>query len=398
MMFLDYDDLKLILPRRVRLSKKPYFSIKKLLKSFSNLNLFLGLVFWLMIILIIGTITQKNIGLYQAQIKYFSSWYFWLGPIPLPSAKPTIGLMLLGLISQLFYKTQFFNLKKMGVTIAHIGAFLLLLGSVVTSFLSHEGSMIIPEGETIDFIMDHHQLEVAFYEESNPTNPQLFAFETLEKNTNLSILTVPFTLKILNLYHNSKFVNRVESKSSDSYVGFAKRFEVIEDVRAIEETENQGAMNFEITTGSGIEKYSIIQNMPVSQSIVFNNKTYYIELRNKRTYLPFSIHLVDFEKTFHPSTNLPKSFKSTVFLVDGGIKQKSVIQMNEPLRYKNYTFYQSSFSNGEQGEITNLAVVRNDGRLFPYIASIVLCLGLLIHLLINSALFFKKYNQSENAQ
>ena len=91
---------------------------------------------------------------------------------------------------------------------------------------------------------------------------------------------------------------------------------------------------------------------------------------------------------------LPKSFKSTVYLIDTNIKQKSIIQMNEPLRYMNYTFFQSSFSQDQDGEITNLAVVKNYGRIFPYVSSIIICIGLLIHLLTNATKLFKKNDKN----
>jgi len=54
--------------------------------------------------------------------------------------------------------------------------------------------------------------------------------------------------------------------------------------------------------------------------------------------------------------------------------------MNEPLRYKGYTFYQASFSENSQGETTDLAVVKNEGELLPYVSTILITLGLIIHL------------------
>jgi hypothetical protein len=57
--------------------------------------------------------------------------------------------------------------------------------------------------------------------------------------------------------------------------------------------------------------------------------------------------------------------------------------MNEPLRYSGYTFFQASFIEGLDKEATVLAVVKNYGRLFPYISSIIMSVGLLLHLLIN---------------
>jgi hypothetical protein len=57
--------------------------------------------------------------------------------------------------------------------------------------------------------------------------------------------------------------------------------------------------------------------------------------------------------------------------------------MNEPLRHSGYTFFQASFIEGLDKEATVLAVVKNYGRLFPYISSIIMSVGLLLHLLIN---------------
>lgn len=348
-----------------------------------------------MFVLILGTIAQKEIGLYHAQIKFFSSWFFWLGPLPLPSAKPVLGIILLGLISQVIFNTNFKNPKKLGISIGHIGSVLLLLGGLVTSYFSQEGVMIIPEGETVNYISDYHELELSIESKDDPSPPILIPGKNFNRLSE-ELAEKPFKLHVTKLYLNSRFEKRNESNLSEDNVGFAKIYKIIEEPVMVEDTDNQAAMDFEIHEEDIIKKYSIVQNMPIVQTFTFKNKTYAIELRNKRTTLPFSIQLIDFEKRLHPSTNLPKSFKSTVFLIDGNIKQKNVIQMNEPLRYKGYTFYQSAFSEGQEGEITNLAVVKNYGRTFPYIASIIISIGLLIHLLITSSQLFKKHNkQSE---
>ena len=56
--------------------------------------------------------------------------------------------------------------------------------------------------------------------------------------------------------------------------------------------------------------------------------------------------------------------------------------MNEPLRHNGYTFFQASFIDDSEVETTVLATVKNYGRLFPYISSIIMSIGLLIHLLV----------------
>ena len=67
-----------------------------------------------------------------------------------------------------------------------------------------------------------------------------------------------------------------------------------------------------------------------------------------------------------------------------------LIKMNEPLRYKGYTFYQASFIEGKLKDTSVLAVVKNYGRLFPYISSIIMCFGLLVHMILKISLRFKR--------
>jgi hypothetical protein len=56
--------------------------------------------------------------------------------------------------------------------------------------------------------------------------------------------------------------------------------------------------------------------------------------------------------------------------------------MNEPMRHKGYTLYQSSFDLSGEKPFTVLHVVRNRGRIFPYAASLIMALGLILHLAI----------------
>ncbi len=68
----------------------------------------------------------------------------------------------------------------------------------------------------------------------------------------------------------------------------------------------------------------------------------------------------------------------------------AVIEMNSPLRYRGYTFYQTSFKENENSQATILTVVKNSGQLFPYIASIVIVFGLMLHLILSLSSSIKK--------
>ena len=114
-----------------------------------------------------------------------------------------------------------------------------------------------------------------------------------------------------------------------------------------------------------------------------------VQLRPYRTYLPFEIELIDFKKEMHPGTNVAKSFSSQINLIENDVSRKVLIKMNEPLRHYDYTFYQASFIEDGDQQTTVLATVKNYGRMFPYISSIIMCIGVLLQMIIRLPKLFK---------
>jgi hypothetical protein len=127
---------------------------------------------------------------------------------------------------------------------------------------------------------------------------------------------------------------------------------------------------------SGVLLYAA-DRFPTPVSI--GGKTVFFSLRRKTHPLPVTVRLLDFKKTEHPGTSKAKSFESRVIISTPELAREVVISMNKPLRYDDYSFYQSSYSQMEKTEASTLAVVQNPGRIIPYIASIVISLGLIIH-------------------
>lgn len=94
--------------------------------------------------------------------------------------------------------------------------------------------------------------------------------------------------------------------------------------------------------------------------------------------------LLDFNMTLYPNSGIPKSYESKVSIkTEDGLERDVLISMNKPLRYKDLTFFQSSYYIAPDGtEYTVLAVVKNFGRLLPYISSLWIFLGLIIHFIV----------------
>lgn len=234
---------------------------RRLLTLFADTRVFFFTLLWLMVLLVLGTLAQKNLGLFVAQKLYFSAWILWLGQtIPTPGGAATMVLLTLSLLCKTV--TDHWTWARLGTLVTHIGALTLLGGGLLTALLSAEWVMRIEEGQSKSYMVD-------------------------------------------------------------------------------------------VTAGI----------MPPP-----------------RTDLPFALSLEDFDMQLHPGTSMAKSYTSHVVVEDGTLRWPATISMNAPLRYKGYTFYQSSFEEMNTHDATVLAVVKNPVRLFPYLASGLMCLGLLIHL------------------
>ena len=235
------------------------------------------------------------------------------------------------------------------------------------------------------YFENYYNKELVLVNDSNQDYEEYTTFNDIilyENNILSNDLTIPFEFKVINFFRNCEPVKK-DHIGDKNYHGLAKNF-YLEKLDIDKEYErNISGIIIDVMgedlANNGI--YIIFQGQPIRQPIVYNGNKFYIELRNTRTYLPFEIELIDFKKILHPSTDIPKSFSSDINLIENTIPRHVLIKMNEPLRHRGYTFYQSSFFEGELSDISVLAVVKNYGRLFPYISSIIMCIGILMHLI-----------------
>ena len=111
-----------------------------------------------------------------------------------------------------------------------------------------------------------------------------------------------------------------------------------------------------------------------------------LQLRFRREYKPYSVTLDDVRRVDSSASDTPRDYSSFVTFNDPatGTEQPGRIWMNNPVRYKGETFYQSQYSqvqlpDGQVGEMTGLQVVENAGWLIPYVACVLAFWGMLAH-------------------
>ena len=360
---------------------------RKTTRRLSQPDVFFYCGLWLLVLLFCGTVAQRDIGLYQAQLKYFSSFFFWFYGLPLPAGWTVMGIILTSLSLKTLFYTEDIK-KNLGSFITHTGIILLITGGFITTLFSQEGYMTIAEGEQSQIISDYHNVELAITDKTSG-EMESFSQKLLKKQNILKAKKGGFKIRIKDFIRNTEPVQR-ETLKSYPFKGFARVFELKRKPLEKMNEDNIAGLIFQILNNGKEEVYSVFEGMPIKQTIKQKDKTYIAELRPLRTYLPFFIHLIDFEKDYYPGTDKPRSYKSLIEIKDNFGTQKRVIKMNQPLRHKSWTFYQSSFIEEEESEATVLAVIKNSGRAFPYLSSLIICFGLLIHIILNISFFKRK--------
>ena len=330
-----------------------------------------------MLYLVIGTVAQKYIGLYEATKIFFSSPILMLGGfIPLPGLPLLIGLIFINLSFKLLFKSPW-TWRNAGIIVTHIGVMLLLVGGLFTALFSSEGYIDLAPGQTKSFVTDYHT-RVFVVMDNEGTIIKRFEHDALSVGQTLTIPTTPLKIEILEACRHCKIIARQDA--TDAYQGMAQHMSLQADTPRKLNEENFSGLTFAIKGSDNNGVYTVLEGIPKLPKVTADDKTYHIELRREQRKLPFRIELLEFKREMHPGTAMAKAYSSRVRIYDGDAQWESLIQMNEPLRYKGYSFFQSSFIETPSGDMSVLAVVWNAGRTFPYLSGIAVCLGMILHM------------------
>lgn len=353
------------------------YSMHSLLQFFARPVILFYLFPWLMCILVLGTISQRYIGLYESERLFFSSTIIWAGPLPLPGMVPVLALLGLSLTAKLILKSPW-NKQKVGTIVTHMGALLLLVGGLLTAITAEEGVIVFAPQEAVSVVSDYHQRELAVFK--NDSLLLSLPHDAIQKGQPIHHVELPFSVQVANVCRNCEVV--LQSDSSKTYRGLAEKMMIKPAPLRKENEENLFGAVLEISGSDPQQdgRYIAFEPMPRQPSITVGEDRYAFVARKVQRPLPFTVRLESFQKFAYPGSSMAREYESIVSIIDGDVTWQSPIRMNEPLRYKGYTLYQSSFIDVGGQQLSVLAVVRNAGRVFPYISSIVMCVGLLIHL------------------
>lgn len=119
------------------------------------------------------------------------------------------------------------------------------------------------------------------------------------------------------------------------------------------------------------------------------DRMYWVNFANRRIDAGISLLLKNFKVGRYQGTMRASSYESEVEVPGLG---EQVISMNEPLHFKDYTFYQASFEQDEKGQPTAsvLSVNYDPGLWLKYLGSFLIVLGSILLFYFKRATFFSK--------
>jgi hypothetical protein len=378
----------------------------RFLGSFGLCVTLLGL---LLLLTFFGTLEQRFASIYDVQKKYFESLLLtnvrWSESSTIPVLLPGAYLVLSALAVNLIVG-GLIRIRKgtatLGVIITHVGMLVLLAAGVVEHHFSTKGTMALAEadlGPSFRRVSDEFQawfewdLVVAEHQPDGSVVERLIPWEDLEdlgpeEGRTFADPALPFDVRVSGWCRNAIVV---AARGAGSVEGAALERRTPDRAQAERNTPGLVATLRSKAGASGVAPRAVLharQRFPwrVRHGGPAGPVTYDLDLRLRRWDVPFALELESAVGRYHPGTDRPKEFTSRVVKLEEGTREPVVITMNQPLRHRGYTFFQSGFEAGgvEDGvdvpTRTVLAVVRNPADAWPEIACWIMAAGLLLHL------------------
>jgi hypothetical protein len=374
---------------------------KTLLSFFTSLQVTVVLLVMSIILIFVATIDQVNLGIWAVQAKYFRSFLVFY-PIPgtqlsipiFPGGYLVGGMLLLNLIAVHVYRFRF-SWRRLGIILAHAGIVLLLAGEITSGILQKEYLLQFRQGETKNYAESFRGHELAIADVSDPSFDQIVAIPESRLHTGQSIQTpkLPFRILVKEYYANSMLQMRNPEQSPGSVPsGMASQVSALElPLTYKADEQNLPSAIIELLGPEGsLGTFLVSAQLDAAQGLSVGNKRYTLALRLTREYMPFSLTLLELRHELYPGSDIPRNFSSRVRLgsENGRDDREVLIFMNNPLRHGGLTFYQHQMNGAER--FSALQVVRNPGWVFPYVSSLLLFGGMLLHFVINLVSYIRR--------
>lgn len=357
---------------------------QKIWEGISSLSLTIVCLALLMVLVVACTLAQVRLGTLGAVELYMRAWFYWMevGPVRVPifPAGATVGLVLLVNLVAAQVRRLELSWRKSGIWIVHAGLILLFVGEFVSGGYQVDGRLAFEEGQTANFVEVPREMELAVVDATDPAVDDVYGVpeRTLARQGTVAVPGTPLTLKVKEYHRNSRIVRAATGPATQGD-GVGLAIQPLPPVTTDEQIDLSAAVVEVVAGGASLGTWLASNAFEEPQRFEAAGRTWTLQLRNRREYLPYSLTLKDFKHDVYPGTQIPKNFSSLVQLQNPsrGESREVLIYMNQPLRYEGKAFYQASFGKGDTLSI--LQVVENPGWLIPYVSTVLVTIGLLVH-------------------
>ena len=297
-----------------------------------------------------------------------------------------------------------------GNVLIHAGVGLMMVGQFVFGDRQVEQRLSVAEGDSTSLVFQQDAVELAIIDTSDPEKDVVTAIpesrlrRAVRDKVTIDADELPFRLKVTEWMTNSTLVKLGEPEKNPATMG-----EIGLQAMAKPSEPQGGAMQgsnmasayvqvFPKAGGEALGTVLLSQQMndqaqlfvgagaDRNEKITVDGKEYELALRFRREYKPYKVTLKDVERVDYSGTETPRDYSSTIVITDkkSGESQEGRTWMNNPIRYRGETFYQSQYQKartpeGGVTEITGLQVVENAGWVIPYVTCMMVLVGMLAH-------------------
>lgn len=299
--------------------------------------------------------------------------------------------------------------KRGGNVLIHAGVGLLMVGQFVFGDRQVEQRMGLAEGASTNLVFIQNELELALIDTSDPQEDVVYAIpEALIRRVNahdqlIDDPSLPVKLKIVQWMKNSsllrldaEFKNPATTGNGLQYMARPAKSQggamqegnvAAAYVQVIDKQSDQPIETVMLSQRiNDIAQLSAAMQPDEYETVTIDGKPFELAIRYRQERKPFDVLLKDVEKLDYSGTDTPRDYSSQLVITDRetGQTQEGKTWMNNPIRYKGETFYQSNYNKipipgGGVVETTGLQVVENMGWVIPYVACMMVFWGMFAH-------------------
>ncbi|TWT53260.1 Cytochrome c biogenesis protein CcsA [Rubripirellula amarantea] len=306
--------------------------------------------------------------------------------------------------------------KQGGNVLLHLGVGLLMLGQFVFGDRQLEQRLNLVEGQSTNTLVNLNEIELTFIQTVGDEKRVTAVPGSRLQSANLAVgskqpgdqvpdtlisdPSLPVDIRVLEYYDNSTFADvndqnlatagnglKVMATGRDKFGGADSKSNLVSAYVELLDKDSKSSLGVHLVSQLLSEQEMLMPDKQVKDlfdEFEIDGEMYEIGLRFHREVKPYWVQLEDVKQVTYSGTSTPRDFSSYIRIIneDEGDDLNERVWMNNPLRYRGETFYQSNYNTLPNGkEQTGIQVVQNSGWLIPYVACSITGLGMLVHFL-----------------